>query len=94
MNVVPLGTDATLYIPFTKFVLEPVTWTYIPTCKPCAEAVVTVAISLDDDILEIVPSVEEVSWTNAVTETLAVPVLAASNSINIEFTPLEPLFAV
>ena len=39
-------------------------------------------------------SVEEVSWTNAVTETLAVPVLDASNSININFTPLEPLLAV
>ena len=56
-----LGTDATLYTPFTKLVDEPVTLTYIPTLRPCADAVVTVATSEDDAILETVPSVELVS---------------------------------
>ena len=94
VKVVALGTDATLYTPLTKLVVEPVTLTYIPTFNPCAEPVVTVAISEDDITLVIDPSVALVSCTNAVTEQPAVPVLAASNSIKIEFTPLEPLFAV
>ena len=52
VNVVALGTDATLYTPFTKFVDEPVTLTYCPTFSPCADAVVTVATSEDDAILD------------------------------------------
>ena len=68
MCVVALGTDATLYTPLTKLVVEPVTLTYIPTFNPCAEPVVTVAISEDDITLVIDPSVALVSCTNAVTE--------------------------
>ena len=61
VNVVALGTDATLYIPFTNAVVEPVTITYCPTLNPCAEPVVTVAMSLEDTILVIDPKVAEVS---------------------------------
>ena len=65
-----------------------------PTLNPCAEPVVTVATSLEDTILVIEPNVELVSCIKQVNVTPAVPVLDASSSTKIEFTPLEPLFAV